>query len=79
MVIRPEPRRRYPFGSLFTHTLGYTNEITGEELKRRRAEGYRPQDRVGAPAWSGSGRSTCVASAGSKSRWWIARTGPCRG
>ncbi len=42
VVIRPEPRRRYSFGSLFTHTLGYTNEITGEELKRRRAEGYKP-------------------------------------
>ena len=47
VVIRPEPRRRYPYGSLFTHTLGYTNEIRGEELKRRRAEGYKPQDRVG--------------------------------
>ena len=47
VVIRPEPRRRYPFGSLFTHTLGYTNEIRAEELKRRRPEGYRPQDRVG--------------------------------
>ncbi len=42
-----EPVRRYPYRALGAHAVGYVNEITGEELKRLRARGYRPRDRIG--------------------------------
>jgi penicillin-binding protein 2 len=45
--IRVEARRRYPYGALFTHTLGFTNQITAEDLARRRDDGYRLGDRIG--------------------------------
>jgi penicillin-binding protein 2 len=39
--------RGYPYGSLAAQILGYTGEISPEELKRLRRDGYRPGDRVG--------------------------------
>ncbi|HSV73038.1 MAG TPA: penicillin-binding protein 2 [Chthonomonadales bacterium] len=39
-----EPVRSYPDGSLLGHVLGYMGEINEEELRRKRAEGYRPGD-----------------------------------
>lgn len=47
VTVKAEPRRRYPYGPLFAHTIGYLNEIKPDEVKRRREEGYRPGDRVG--------------------------------
>jgi penicillin-binding protein 2 len=47
ITIRAEARRRYPHGPLFAHAIGYLNEITAEELRRRRHEGYRPAELVG--------------------------------
>jgi penicillin-binding protein 2 len=47
ITIRAEARRRYPYGPLFAHAIGYLNEITAEELRRRRHEGYRPAELVG--------------------------------
>lgn len=40
-------RRRWPAGLRATHSLGYMGEITAEELKRLRRQGYFPLDRIG--------------------------------
>lgn len=42
-----ETVRDYPNEDLAAHVLGYTGELNAEELKRRRAEGYRLGDIVG--------------------------------
>ena len=38
------PRRSYPMGQTAAHLLGYMNEISGEELRAKKDEGYRPGD-----------------------------------
>ena len=40
-------RRHYPFGTLASHALGYMNEVTADELRTRKDEGYRSGDYVG--------------------------------
>lgn len=45
--IFPEARRHYPFDTLFAHSVGYMNEVTAEEIKVRKDEGYRPGDLIG--------------------------------
>jgi penicillin-binding protein 2 len=42
-----EAIRYYPYGEVASHVLGYTGELTEEELVSRRAEGYRLTDVVG--------------------------------
>jgi penicillin-binding protein 2 len=42
-----EPMRRYPFGTLAGHLLGYAGEITDSELEELEDEGYRPGDLIG--------------------------------
>jgi penicillin-binding protein 2 len=39
--------REYPYGALAAQALGYTGEISPEELKGLRRDGYRPGDRIG--------------------------------
>jgi penicillin-binding protein 2 len=39
--------RGYPYSALAAQILGYTGEISPEELKRLRDDGYQPGDRVG--------------------------------
>ncbi len=41
------PRREYPFGELGAHVLGYMNEISAEELRAKKDEGYHAGDLVG--------------------------------
>jgi penicillin-binding protein 2 len=41
------PRRSYPHGALAAHVVGYMNEISAEELKAKKDEGYRAGDLVG--------------------------------
>jgi penicillin-binding protein 2 len=48
------PLRTYPHGSLAAHVVGYTGEISAEELEQPDYEGYRPGDIVG---WAGVERS----------------------
>lgn len=43
--ILTEWKRRYPYGSLAAHVLGYLNEVSGEEI--RRLKGYRIGDKIG--------------------------------
>ncbi len=41
------PRRSYPYGTMAAHALGFMNEISGEELRAKKDEGYRPGDLIG--------------------------------
>ncbi|WP_448598647.1 penicillin-binding protein 2 [Thermoleptolyngbya sp.] len=45
--VQAEAVRYYPHGDLAAHVLGYTGELSDEELERRRGEGYRLGDVVG--------------------------------
>lgn len=47
VTVRTLPRRFYPNGALAAHTLGYLNEVSGEELRTLKDEGYRPGDLMG--------------------------------
>jgi penicillin-binding protein 2 len=44
---RQVPVRRYRYGSLAAHVLGYVGEINDQELADRRQEGYRLGDKIG--------------------------------
>jgi penicillin-binding protein 2 len=41
------PRRSYPMGGLAAHVLGFMNEISAEELRAKKDEGYRAGDLIG--------------------------------
>jgi penicillin-binding protein 2 len=45
--VEPEAVRYYPNGDLAAHVLGYTGEMSDEELQRRKGEGYRLGDVIG--------------------------------
>lgn len=45
--LEAEAVRNYPNGDLAAHVLGYTGELTDEQLKARRDKGYRLGDVVG--------------------------------
>jgi penicillin-binding protein 2 len=40
-------RRHYPYGSTAAHAIGYMNEVSAEELKTRKDEGYQSGDLIG--------------------------------
>ena len=42
-----ESRRDYPYGTLASHALGYTSEISEDQLKLPEYEGYLQGDRIG--------------------------------
>ncbi|MEM9188727.1 MAG: penicillin-binding protein 2 [Myxococcota bacterium] len=42
-----EPVRRYAYGTLGAHTLGYLNEVNAEDLAALSGQGYRRGDRIG--------------------------------
>ncbi|MEB3211381.1 MAG: penicillin-binding protein 2 [Leptolyngbyaceae bacterium] len=45
--VEPESERNYPNGDLAAHVLGYTGELSSEELEERKENGYRLGDIVG--------------------------------
>lgn len=45
--INTEAVRHYPDGINLAHILGYTGELTAEQLKKRKSEGYRLGDVIG--------------------------------
>ncbi|MDX2254171.1 MAG: penicillin-binding protein 2 [Pseudanabaenaceae cyanobacterium bins.39] len=45
--VEPEAVRYYPNGDIAAHVMGYTGEITAEELPQLREKGYRPGDVLG--------------------------------
>jgi penicillin-binding protein 2 len=47
IIIQVNPKRYYTCGKLCAHILGYIGEISKEELKRKRDEGYKYGDLIG--------------------------------
>lgn len=47
LSVGQEPKRVYESGSLASHLLGYTGEITDEQIKGKRYGGYFPGDIIG--------------------------------
>ncbi len=45
--VQAEAVRNYPYGDLAAHVLGYTGEMSDEDLKTRQNEGYRLGDVIG--------------------------------
>jgi penicillin-binding protein 2 len=45
--INNEAMRYYPQGKTMAHIIGYTRELTAEQLKQKRSEGYRLGDVIG--------------------------------
>jgi penicillin-binding protein 2 len=45
--IHTEAVRSYPHGAALAHVLGYTRELTAEQLKEKRKQGYRLGDVIG--------------------------------
>jgi penicillin-binding protein 2 len=45
--VEAEAVRYYPNGDVAAHVLGYTGELTAEELPKLREKGYRPGDVIG--------------------------------
>lgn len=45
--VEAEAVRNYPYGDLASHILGYTGEMSDEDLKAREDEGYRLGDVIG--------------------------------
>lgn len=45
--VQPETERFYPYGEIAAHVLGYTGEMSDEELIEREDEGYRLGDITG--------------------------------
>jgi penicillin-binding protein 2 len=41
------PRRSYPMGMVAAHVLGYMNEVSAEELRAKKDEGYHAGDLIG--------------------------------
>jgi penicillin-binding protein 2 len=48
ILVYIEERRFHPLGAAAAHVVGYTRELTAEELDARRDQGARPGDRIGA-------------------------------
>lgn len=47
ITILQDPQRQYPFGSLASHVIGYTGEITQNQLKNTKYKEYRMGDIIG--------------------------------
>ena len=41
------PRRHYPYGTTAAHAIGYLNEVSPDELKTRKDDGYQAGDSIG--------------------------------
>ncbi len=48
IILYFESARVHPLGAAAAHVVGYTRELTAEELKARSGQGFRVGDRVGA-------------------------------
>lgn len=48
VIIYFETQRVHPLAAAAAHVVGYTRELTAEELTKRAGQGFRPGDRVGA-------------------------------
>ncbi len=63
-----ESQRVHPLGPSAAHVVGYTRELTAEELAARKGQGYRPGDRVGATGLEASLEQQLAGHTGSELR-----------
>lgn len=61
-----ESRRMHPLGAAAAHVVGYTRELTAEELAKHPGEGLRPGDRIGAVGIEASMDATLAGKVGSE-------------
>lgn len=70
--IHAEAVRYYPHGKELAHVLGYTRELTAEQLKEKRKDGYRLGDVIGQMAAEKAYEKRVAGRMGrsaSRSRW----------
>lgn len=54
LVVQSEPKRRYPFGRVTAHAVGYVGEISEAELRSKEYPGARPGTLVGRDGVEGA-------------------------
>lgn len=68
VVLYFESQRVHPLGAAAAHAVGYTRELTAEELAAHRGVGLRPGDRVGATGLEASQEQTLAGAIGAELR-----------
>lgn len=68
VVLYFESQRVHPLGAAAAHAVGYTRELTAEELANRKGTGYRAGDRVGATGLEASQDQALAGSIGAELR-----------
>ena len=63
-----ESQRVHPLGPAAAHVVGYTRELTAEELTKRKGQGYRVGDRIGAVGIEASQESVLAGKLGGELR-----------
>ena len=66
IVLYFESQRLHPLGAAAAHVVGYTQEMTAEELGRREGRGYRPGDRAGATGLEASQEDVLAGAIGAE-------------
>ena len=57
----PYLTRRYPFGNLFAHVVGYVGRIDADDMDRLDPDRYQGTSHVGRSGWSGPMKTYCMA------------------
>jgi len=68
VVLYFESQRVHPLGAAAAHVVGYTRELTAEELAQRKGTGYRAGDRAGATGLEASQDDLLAGSIGAELR-----------
>lgn len=68
IVLYFESQRMHPLGAAAAHVVGYTQEMTAEELSKREGHGYRPGDRAGATGLEASQEEVLAGAIGAELR-----------
>ncbi len=68
VILYFEPQRVHPLGKAAAHVVGYTRELTAEELARRPGQGFRAGDRVGAVGLEAALETTLAGQSGADLR-----------
>jgi penicillin-binding protein 2 len=66
LVLYFQSERVHPLGAAAAHVVGYTRELTAEELAKRQGQGYRAGDRVGAIGIEASQEATLAGKIGAR-------------
>jgi len=68
VVLYFESQRVHPLGAAAAHAVGYTRELTAEELEQRHGTGYRAGDRIGATGLEASQDELLAGTIGAELR-----------